>query len=145
MDTTNGMLSVYLSITNTIVSILGLIILVVTLVLTARSIRKSVEESTYGVWRQVYDRLAETPQGTSFFGLELDQAVDLKMLSMFLMILDMYAHRYSDNYSKISSENTLLVSIMKSKVSREYWKICRKHFFEDPRFIAEIDKLAQTT
>jgi len=61
MDTTNGMLSAYLSIANTIVSVLGLIILVVTLILTARSIRKSVEESTYGVWRQVYDRLARDP------------------------------------------------------------------------------------
>jgi hypothetical protein len=128
---------------NTIATAVGTIVLIVTLLLTAKSIRDQISESSYNVWRTLYSNLADDPNSLSFLGFKPDPSVDAHSLSNFLMILDMYANRYSGRYRQMHSDAPLLSKMMKTKESRKYWEMCRDYLFSDAQFIAAIDKIAR--
>jgi len=127
---------------NSILTFVGIVGLGLTIIITCRSIRRSIQNSAYNVWRRVYAKITQHPAILGFFDYEDRNNVDLEMLSTFLMILDMYENMFLGNYKKLSSEKIVLHKIMRSDKAKEYWKICREYFFSNKRFINEIDKLA---
>ncbi len=142
---TYNLFSAVFVVLNFITTIAGVVLVVLSLRETGRSIRKSIDHYSYDIWKTVYLQMANYPKTADLFSLEKDKSLDFKVLSVFLMILDMYANKFSDDYSKLTSEASLLKFVMKSEASRKYWALCKDHFFSDRGFVEAIDQIVASS
>ena len=105
------------------------------------SIVKSIETYSYNTWRTIYQDINNQPKILKFFSFEKDKTINIKMLTAFLTMLDMYAVKYADDYTKLSKDKTILTKVFQSPTSLLYWDKCKECFYSNNKFIREIEKI----
>lgn len=113
------------------------ILIVVSLVVSSRALKRSASNVAYGRWNDIYLAIEKAPKSLEFFSDSIE-GLDRDELLVFLRIIDLYADR---DESGLGPEGTLLETILRTDKGRKYWLGSRDIFFSDQQWKKRVDAL----